>query len=125
MIYLDTHVVVWLFSGQTNLLTPAATNAIESEDLLISPMVSLELQYLFEIGKINQQADKIIKELTVAIGLSLCGQLFEKVITEAKKMKWTRDPFDRIITAQASIRKSRLLTKDTTIAAHYKFAFWN
>jgi PIN domain nuclease of toxin-antitoxin system len=125
VIYLDTHVVVWLFSGQTNLLTPAATNAIENEDLLISPMVSLELQYLFEIGKINLQADKIIKELSVAIGLSLCGQPFGKVIAEAKKMKWTRDPFDGIITAQASIRKSRLLTKNTTIAAHYKFAFWN
>lgn len=125
MIYLDTHVVVWLFSGQTNLLSSAAIHAIESEDLFISPMVSLELQYLFETGKISRHADKITGELSEAIGLTLCNQTFDKVITEALKFKWTRDPFDRIITAHASIGKSRLLTKDTTIAAHYELAFWN
>ena len=125
MIYLDTHVVVWLFSGQHDLFSPAAINAIEKEGLLISPIVSLELEYLFETGRITHHADKIINELLESIGLMVCDQPFEKVIVEALKLKWTRDPFDRIITAQASITKLRLLTKDTIVASHYKLAFWN
>ncbi len=48
VIYLDTHVVVWLFSGRTELLSSRAVNAIENHDLLISPIVSLELQYLYK-----------------------------------------------------------------------------
>jgi len=55
VIYLDTHVVVWLFSGQTELLSSRAVESIEKQDLLISPFVSLELQYLFETNRISQQ----------------------------------------------------------------------
>lgn len=124
MIYLDTHVVVWLFSGRHELFSSAAINAMENEGLLISPIVTLELEYLFETGRIVHHADKIIDELSESIGLSVCDQPFEKVIVEALKLKWTRDPFDRIITAQASIKKSRLLSKDATITSHYKQAFW-
>jgi PIN domain nuclease of toxin-antitoxin system len=122
--YLDTHVVVWLFSGRTDLLSLRAQEAIENEDLLISPIVSLELQYLFETNRITQQAHTIIKELSRVTGLSLCNQPFDKIIAEANRMHWTRDPFDRIITANASLGKNHLLTKDASILSHYKWAFW-
>lgn len=124
MIYLDTHVVVWLFSGRTDLLSLRGEKAIEENDLLISPIVSLELQYLFEIDKILRPAHFIIGELSKSIRLSLCKQPFDAIVAEANRLTWTRDPFDRIITAQASIQKSPLLTKDTTISSHYKKAFW-
>jgi PIN domain nuclease of toxin-antitoxin system len=124
VIYLDTHVVVWLFSGRTELLSSRAVNAIENHDLLISPIVSLELQYLFETKKISLQAPAIIDGLSSSIGLSLCNQPFEAIVAEANRLHWTRDPFDRIITATALVRKTPLLTKDSTILAHYKHAFW-
>jgi len=47
-IYLDTHVVVWLYSGELSLLSEKACQLIEENELLISPLVLLELQYLFE-----------------------------------------------------------------------------
>jgi PIN domain nuclease of toxin-antitoxin system len=124
VIYVDTHIVVWIFSGRTDLLSHRALEAIENEDLLISPIVSLELQYLFEINRITQQSHTIIKELSRAVGLSLCNQPFDKIVAEANRMHWTRDPFDRIITANASLGKNLLLTKDTSILSHYKWAFW-
>ncbi|HPQ42427.1 MAG TPA: PIN domain-containing protein [bacterium] len=46
--FLDTHVVVWLYEGRTELFTDAARNAIDANDLAISPMVLLELAYLEE-----------------------------------------------------------------------------
>ena len=63
MIYLDTHVVVWLFSGQHAIFSPLAITTLEKEDLLISPVVSLELEYLLETGRTIYHADKIFNEL--------------------------------------------------------------
>ena len=39
MIYLDTHVVVWLYAGRTDLFPPLAKSQIDGNDLLISPLV--------------------------------------------------------------------------------------
>jgi PIN domain nuclease of toxin-antitoxin system len=46
------------------------------------------------------------------------------VIDAAVQMKWTRDPFDRLITAQAAVYKNILLTKDETIRKNYLKALW-
>ena len=50
-IYLDTHVVLWLSEGLVERLPKAARRSIEENDLLFSPMVRLELQYLYEIKR--------------------------------------------------------------------------
>ena len=53
MIYLDTHVAVWLYAFGAKKLSKRASVLIErSSKLLISPMVLLELEFLHEIGKL-------------------------------------------------------------------------
>ena len=37
---------------------------------------------------------------------------------------WTRDPFDRMIVAQAALREAPLLTKDRVLHEHYDRAVW-
>jgi PIN domain nuclease of toxin-antitoxin system len=37
-------------------------------------------------------------------------------------MKWTRDPFDRIIAAQAAVDATPLLTRDRIILSNYPHA---
>jgi len=60
-LYLDTHILVWLYQDGATRLTPLAVNAIEeAEQLLISPMVELELTYLHEISRINCPALNIL-----------------------------------------------------------------
>jgi len=46
------------------------------------------------------------------------------VAREAVAQSWTRDPFDRLIVAQAAIRATALLTKDRVIRRRYAPAFW-
>jgi PIN domain nuclease of toxin-antitoxin system len=53
MIYLGTHVVVWFYAGDKNKLTQSGIDLINANDLLISPIVQLELQYLLEIKRIT------------------------------------------------------------------------
>ena len=53
MIHLDTHVVVWLYTGEIERLSDAAVEALEAEELIVSPMVQLELTFLHEIGRLS------------------------------------------------------------------------
>lgn len=124
MIYLDTHVVAWLFAGKLDLFPEGARRRLEESDLLISPMVALELEYLFEIQRTTEPAPVVIDELQRKIGLKVCDLPFPAVITEAQRQRWTRDPFDRVITGHAALRKLPLMTKDEIIREHYSHAVW-
>lgn len=124
-LYLDTHVLVWLYQDGAARLTPQGILAVESaEQLLISPMVELELSYLHEIARINCPASDILNALRRNMGLEICPQPFASVIGAALALDWTRDPFDRIIVAQAAHRKSPLLSADQNISRHYAETIW-
>lgn len=124
-LYLDTHILVWLYQDGAARLTPLGVRAIEgAEQLLISPMVELELTYLYEISRISCPAIAILDSLRRDIGLETCKQPFAAVVGAALKLDWTRDPFDRIIVAQAAHRESYLLTADQNIREHYSAAVW-
>ncbi|MEA3470004.1 MAG: PIN domain-containing protein [Thermodesulfobacteriota bacterium] len=125
MIYLDSHVVVWLYSGDIHLFPAAACRLIEDNSLMISPMVLLELQYLFEIKRITVEPTIIFDNLAETISLQKCKSPFGQVIAESMRISWTRDPFDRIITATAAIQHAVLLTKDIEIREEYSRALWD
>ena len=125
MIYLDTHVVLWLYVQRGKGLSDQACQLIESAiTVFISPMVLLELDYLNEIGRTTIGSTSIFEYLEGKIGLKTCNKPFLQVIKLASKQAWTRDPFDRIITAQASIDQNMLITKDAGILEHYHQAVW-
>jgi PIN domain nuclease of toxin-antitoxin system len=125
VIYLDTHVVVWLYSGNIKLLSSKALELIESNDVLyISPIVYLELKFLYEIGRIKVSPAEILESLSASIGLSVCDKSFLQVISESISLEWTRDPFDRIIVANAIVNDAILVTKDSRIQANYSKACW-
>jgi len=124
VIYLDTHVIAWLYSGELSRIPPSAKALIEDRDLLISPMVILELSYLHEIERLSVAASMIVEALAATIGLRVCSLPFHRLVVEAMQQKWTRDPFDRIIVANALCAQSLLLTKDVAILQHCPSAVW-
>ncbi|MGK7892480.1 MAG: type II toxin-antitoxin system VapC family toxin [Microcystaceae cyanobacterium] len=125
MIYLDTHVVVWLYAGLTDKLTDLAKTLINDHDVYISAIVRLELQYLYEIERISVQPDSIISDLSDQIDMRICDRNFNDIISHALSIAWTRDPFDRIITANAMLNSNLLLSKDRNILSHYPYAKWD
>lgn len=124
MIYLDTHVVVWLYSGELARLSEPAKDLINDNEIAISPIVRLELQYLYEIQRITVESGDIVCDLSDRIGLKICDKNFKAIISGAFGFSWTRDPFDRIIVSNASIHQNILVTKDQTILTHYEHAMW-
>lgn len=125
VVYLDTHVVAWLYAtGKERLSEGAADRIRGTKDLRISPMVRLELQYLYEIDRVGAPPMPVLDTLSSSLGLTLCHTSFPAVVREAERHHWTRDPFDRLIVAQASLHNAALLTKDAAIHEHYRHASW-
>lgn len=118
-LHLDTHVMVWMYAGEHDRFPSVLRDRLNSESLRYSPMVRLELAYLHEIGKITEAPSRIIGELARAVGLVEDTQTFSKVMDAAERIAFTRDPFDRIITAQVIAAKDVLVTKDARILAAY------
>jgi PIN domain nuclease of toxin-antitoxin system len=119
MHFLDTHIVVWLYQMSLELLSREAKKAIEENDIFVSPIVILELQYLFEIGRTRDNSQTIIEYLQSKIELKIDNANFVEIINAAINETWTRDPFDRIIVAHATYRDAYLVTKDEKISDHY------
>ncbi|RME56444.1 MAG: PIN domain-containing protein [Caldilineae bacterium] len=124
MIYLDTHVVVWLYAGLIERFSSTARDLINDNELLISPTVRLELQYLHEIQRVLAPPDAIIADLSHRIGLQVDATDLNTVVTYALTASWTRDPFDRLIVATAHVNGRVLVTKDRRLLAHYPHARW-
>ena len=124
MIHLDTHVIAWLFMGEVKHFSRRGRALLETEPLVVSPIVALELQYLYEVDRISLPASTVLAAVTKDLGLTIASDPLQDIILEAFSMNWTRDPFDRIIVAHAQIDRSPLLTKDSQIRRHYEFAVW-
>lgn len=125
MIYLDTHVAVRLYTGPRKKFGAAAARLIDSEPIYVSPMVVLELRYLFEIERLKVAPHKLIDDLKARFGLIVCDKSFPAIVDRAVTFSWTRDPFDRVITAHAMLDQSPLVTIDESIRANYSHAVWD
>ncbi len=124
VIHLDTHAAIWLYSGQLNLFKPQGLKLINENQVCVSHIVRLEMKYLYEIGRIKQMPDVIISTLIDEIGLVYSVNSIERIVDLAIYLNFTRDPFDRIIVADASINNSTLISKDKFIKQHYKNTIW-
>lgn len=124
MIHLDTHVAAWLHDGDLGRMPLSVQQLLEREELRISPMVVLELQYLHEIGRRRSPAEAVVTHLSQRIGLRIADTGFPAVVARALGIAWTRDPFDRMIVAQSLEDGCPLITRDERIREHCASARW-
>jgi PIN domain nuclease of toxin-antitoxin system len=123
MIHLDTHVVAWLHDGDVKRLRPV-WKTLDRSQLVVSPMALLELQFLFEIGRATRPAEQVFVDVADKVGLRLSDAPFADVVRQSLTQSWTRDPFDRLIVANAVVDGHALLTRDDSIRAHFSRALW-
>ena len=124
-IYLDTNTVIFLHSGLLERISARAQRHIDTNDLVVSPIALLEIQMLFEKGKIRYDAGRILSDLNQQIGLSVCQMPMAAIVNSALAMSWTRDPSDRLIAANAHANnESSLISSDHNIQDHYPNTIW-
>jgi PIN domain nuclease of toxin-antitoxin system len=123
--YLDTHIVLWLAAGKVSRLSSKARSLLGRSELLLSAMAYLELEYLHELGKTKFPARDLLKKVNHETNLSLCDLPFATIAAAALDEKWTRDPFDRLIVANAKANGfAWLVSADESIRQHYPRAIW-
>ena len=105
MILLDTNALIWLLAGHRR-----ARRLLRGDlRLYVSPVSSLELRFLDEVGRIRLRADlDLFEDPRFAIDDPSALDLF----SAALDLAWTRDPFDRLLAAHAQLRRWRLATAD-------------
>ena len=125
IVYLDTNAAVYLAQRGTARFDREARRLIERGDLRVSPMVLLEFEYMSEIGRSALRAQDVLRKLEQELGVRVCDLPFSDVARAALDEKWTRDPFDRIIVAQAKVNGlAPLISSDEEIAEHYPRTVW-
>ena len=123
-IFIDAHACLWLFSNQLFRMSPMAMQTIENSILLISPISLLEIDLLHEIKRITVDGQTMLEALQKEISLQVALDSFIDITHAAKKLTWTRDPFDRLLVAHASLNHSPIITKDRLLHQHYKKCVW-
>lgn len=123
--YLDTQVVLWLATGKLSRFSSNTRNLLEATSLLISPIVLLELEYLYEARRIRLPARDIQRKIEHELDAQLCQLPFAAIAAAALDEKWSHDPFDRMIVANAKANGfAWLISADEAIRKHYPRSVW-
>lgn len=117
--------VGWLYEGADNRLPEAARALLASGEPGVSPIVELELAYLYEVGRVSEPPSAPLAALQQTIGLSVIDVSTASLVDAASTLSWTRDPFDRLIAAHTIVAGAPLVTADRTILEHLPQAVWD
>jgi PIN domain nuclease of toxin-antitoxin system len=123
--YLDTNVVLWIVQSKLERFSDNVLDVLNNAALLLSPMVLIELEYLYEIGRSRISSREVQIKIEYELGTRVCDLPFPAVANVMIGEKWTRDPFDRMIVAQAKANGfAHLVSADQEIAKHYLRTIW-
>tara|TARA_R110002072_G_scaffold278495_2_gene440309 strand:+ start:527 stop:910 length:384 start_codon:yes stop_codon:yes gene_type:complete len=122
IVFLDTHVVVWLYLGK-KIFTNRAHQLMNESDLRISPIVRLELMLLYRKGRITHPYN-ILSYLKKYFLFDEDRIDFSLLINKCLSLEFTNDPFDRLIAAHAAFRETYLITKDRDLLQNLDEAIW-
>ena len=114
---LDTHFLLWIANGDQR-LTPKAKKIISAADAVYMSAASLwEISVKVSVGKLAVNVDALAESLLNAGLIELPVS-----IEHAKELKALppvhRDPFDRMLVAQAMTEPMHLLTVDAALTAY-------
>lgn len=96
-----------------------------SEEARFSPVVELELTYLYEVRRVSEPAAAPLAALRRSIGMTVSDVSLAALVDAAVPLSWTRDPFDRLIAAHAILADVPLITADRTILENLPQAVWD
>ncbi len=113
---LDTHVVLWQLAGSRT-VSPAAREAIEqATDLLFSVVSFAEIGLKAAIGKLSIPSD--LRNHVLQSGVQVLRLDADHGLAVADLPMHHRDPFDRLLVAQARSEHLTIITADRRIAAY-------
>lgn len=110
---LDTHVVLWWLTDHPTLADDIKTKLDHEPDVFISPATIWEVTIKQAIGKLREPAD--LPERIRDSGFRELPISFEHAIAAGRLPLIHRDPFDRMLVAQARCENLTLVTRDANM----------
>jgi PIN domain nuclease of toxin-antitoxin system len=113
---LDTHVVLWQLSGERELPAPVRDAIATADDLLFSVVSFAEVGIKVSAGTLEVPDD--LQARIADSGVRTLGLSPAHGLAVADLPVHHRDPFDRLIIAQAMIERLTVVTADTRFQAY-------
>lgn len=114
---LDTHAMIW-FTGDPEALAPEARSAIVQADVVAVSAASIwEVSTKAALGKIRPPVDDLVGELS-EWGFDLLPITPSHAWAVGGLPSHHRDPFDRMLVAQAQLEGLTIVTRDPRIAQY-------
>jgi PIN domain nuclease of toxin-antitoxin system len=115
---LDTHIFLWLVEGSPNLSSPAESALTDPRnDLVLSSASVWELAIKVGNGKLqlSEPVDAFVWEWTAMYQIELLPIFPAHALAVAGLPNHHRDPFGRMLAAQAKIEGMSLITADANL----------
>ena len=126
-VLLDTHVFIWLDNDPDKLSAKAAQICADSSNLLLLSLASVwEMQIKTQLGKLKLPAPlpQIVGNQVTTNRIQLLRIELSHIFALSNLPQQHRDPFDRLLIAQAQTEKAILLTDDAQIARYPISTTW-
>lgn len=116
---LDTHALIWAWNGSKE-LSDTAREAIRNPDnrAFVSPISAFEISTKFHFGKLPA-AEALVRDFGSLIDkyrMELLDLRGDHGLRAGSYSKAHRDPFDRLLAAQAELDDAHLVTRDREFA---------
>ena len=113
---LDTHVILWWLAGEP--MTPEAMSVIRNRDtqLFLSSVSAWEIAVKRKLGKLEAPAD--LEEQIRATDVQLLDLRWSHAWAAGEIALHHKDPFDRMIIAQARLEGMVLITADRRLGEY-------
>jgi len=124
---LDTHVFIWA-DGEPEKLSPAAKAACENaaNELILSVASVWEMQLKMTLGKLTLRGPlrRVIEDWLQKNMIQILPVSLEHVFNLERLAVHHKDPFDRLLIAQATSEGLTIVTHDRAFAAYNTSIIW-
>ncbi len=117
-ILIDTHVLIWA-ADKSPLLKPSARAILtdSTQTIFLSSVTGLEIAIKWSIGKLSlpKPPGELVREFLEVSGFSQLAVSMRDTLAVAELPLLHKDPFDRLLVAQARNHGLRLMTADPVL----------
>lgn len=123
ILLLDTHALIWALEGSTRLSKRARDAIADTDNVVLASVVSAwEVEIKRALGRLSAPPD--LEAAIESAGFTKRTILFADVRRMAELPAHHRDPFDRILVAQAIEEGAPIVTRDPQIARYQVQVVW-
>ena len=119
---IDAHALLWFLAGDSKRITKALRTRIEAEAMLVSTATLWEIAIKVGLGKLEAPDD--LPARVEQLGFESLPVTADHAWQVRDLPSHHRDPFDRLLIAQAQVERLPVVTADPSFAAYDVTVVW-